>query len=82
MTKTKQDYQQIVKQYSAVAMLLFFIILNSLFTPNFLGMGTLNNIIYSNMSHCSVRYGNDTGHSTGGLIFPWDCNGSCRCYDS
>lgn len=37
MTKTKQDYQQIVKQYSAVAMLLFFIILNSLFTPNFSG---------------------------------------------
>ena len=45
MTKTKQDYQQIVKQYSAVAMLLFFIILNSLFTPNFFRMGTLNNII-------------------------------------
>ena len=45
MAKTKEDYQQMIKQYSAVAMLLFFIILNSVFTPNFFRMGTLNNII-------------------------------------
>lgn len=67
MTKTKQDYQQIVKQYSAVAMLLFFIILNSLFTPNFFRMGTLNNIITQICPTVLCGMGMTLVISTGGI---------------
>ena len=67
MTKTKQDHQQIVKQYSAVAMLLFFIILNSLFTPNFFRMGTLNNIITQICPTVLCGMGMTLVISTGGI---------------
>ena len=67
MTKTKQDYQQIVKQYSAVAMLLFFIILNSLFTPIFFRMGTLNNIITQICPTVLCGMGMTLVISTGGI---------------
>ena len=45
MNKTKQDTIQLVKKYSAVTMLLFFVLLNSLFTPNFFRLSNLNNFI-------------------------------------
>ena len=41
MNKTKQDYLQFVKKYSAITLLLFFVLLNSLFTPNFFRIGNL-----------------------------------------
>lgn len=67
MTKSKQDYQQIIKQYSAVAMLLFFIILNSVFTPNFFRMGTLNNIITQICPTVLCGMGMTLVISTGGI---------------
>ena len=45
MAKTKQDQMAVLQKYSAIAMLLFFIIFNSIFTNNFFAAGTLNNII-------------------------------------
>ena len=45
MAKTKQDKMALVQKYSAIAMLLFFIVFNSIFTQNFFAIGTINNII-------------------------------------
>lgn len=67
MNKTKQDYLQLVKQYSAVAMLLFFVVLNSLFTPNFFRMGTLNNIITQICPTILCGMGMTLVISTGGI---------------
>ena len=45
MAKTKEDRMALVKQYSAIVMLLFFIVFNSIFTKNFFQISNLNNII-------------------------------------
>ena len=60
MNKTKQDTIQLVKKYSAVTMLLFFVLLNSLFTPNF-SSEHLKQHYYSDLSYNSLRNGYDTG---------------------
>ncbi len=41
----KQNHLQYVKKYSAVLLLLLFILFNSVFTPNFFQINNLNNII-------------------------------------
>lgn len=45
MSRTKEDNLALIKKYSAIAMLIFFILFNSVFTPNFFRIGNLNNII-------------------------------------
>lgn len=45
MAKTKEDKMALIKQYSAIAMLLCFVLFNSLFTKNFFAISNLNNII-------------------------------------
>ncbi len=41
----KHNYSQFMKKYSAILLLLLFILLNSIITPNFFKMNNLNNII-------------------------------------
>lgn len=67
MNKTKQDYLQLVKTYSAVALLLFFILLNSLFTPNFFKLNNLNNIITQICPTILCGMGMTLVISTGGI---------------
>lgn len=67
MNKTKQDTIQLVKKYSAVTMLLFFILLNSLFTPNFFRLSNLNNIITQICPTILCGMGMTLVISTGGI---------------
>lgn len=67
MNRTKQDYLQLVKTYSAVALLLFFILLNSLFTPNFFKLNNLNNIITQMCPTILCGMGMTLVISTGGI---------------
>jgi len=60
MVKTKRDYIQI-------AMLLFFVILNSLFTPNFFRIGNFNNIITQMCPTILCGMGMTLVISTGGI---------------
>lgn len=41
----KQNYFQYIKKYSAISLLLIFILINTIITPNFFRMSNLNNII-------------------------------------
>lgn len=67
MNKTKQDTIQLVKKYSAVTMLLFFVLLNSLFTPNFFRLSNLNNIITQICPTILCGMGMTLVISTGGI---------------
>lgn len=67
MNKSKQDTIQLVKKYSAVTMLLFFVLLNSLFTPNFFRLGNLNNIITQICPTILCGMGMTLVISTGGI---------------
>lgn len=67
MHKTKQDYMQMVRQYSAVALLIFFVLLNSIFTPNFFRLSNLNNIITQICPSILCGMGMTLVISTGGI---------------
>lgn len=67
MSITKQDSLQLVRKYSAVAMLLFFVLLNSIFTPNFFRLGNLNNIITQICPTILCGMGMTLVISTGGI---------------
>lgn len=67
MKKTKQEYLQLVRAYSATALLLFFIILNSLFTPNFFQISNLNNVITQICPTILCGMGMTLVISTGGI---------------
>lgn len=67
MGKTKQDYKQIVRQYSAVMLLIFFILLNSIFTPNFFRLSNLNNVITQICPTILCSMGMTLVISTGGI---------------
>lgn len=67
MHKTKQNYMQLIKQYSAVALLMFFILLNSIFTPNFFQLSNLNNIITQICPSILCGMGMTLVISTGGI---------------
>lgn len=64
---TKQDTMQLVKKYSAVTLLLFFILLNSVFTPNFFRLSNLNNIITQICPTILCGMGMTLVISTGGI---------------
>lgn len=66
-SKTKQDTMQLVKKYSAVTMLLFIILLNSVFTPNFFRLSNLNNIITQICPTILCGMGMTLVISTGGI---------------
>ena len=67
MNKTKQDYLQFVKKYSAITLLLFFVLLNSLFNPNFFRIGNLNNVITQLCPTILCGMGMTLVISTGGI---------------
>lgn len=67
MAKTKQDQMAVLQKYSAIAMLLFFIIFNSIFTNNFFATGTLNNIITQICPTILCGMGMTLVISTGGI---------------
>ena len=57
----------VLQKYSAIAMLLFFIIFNSIFTNNFFAAGTLNNIITQICPTILCGMGMTLVISTGGI---------------
>ena len=67
MNKTKQDYLQFVKKYSAITLLLFFVLLNSVFTPNLFRIGNLNNVITQLCPTILCGMGMTLVISTGGI---------------
>ena len=67
MTLTKQDTMQLVKKYSAITLLLIFIVLNSLITPNFFQISNLNNIITQICPTILCGMGMTLVISTGGI---------------
>ena len=67
MVKTKQDKMALVQKYSAIAMLLFFIVFNSIFTQNFFAVGTINNIITQICPTILCGMGMTLVISTGGI---------------
>ncbi len=64
---TKQDTMQLVKKYSAVTLLLFFILVNSVFTLNFFRLSNLNNIITQICPTILCGMGMTLVISTGGI---------------
>lgn len=67
MAKTKQDKMALVQKYSAIALLIFFIVFNSIFTNNFFAIGTLNNIITQICPTILCGMGMTLVISTGGI---------------
>ena len=67
MAKTKQDTMVLIQKYSALVMLLFFVVFNSLFTSNFFAVGTLNNIITQICPTILCGMGMTLVISTGGI---------------
>lgn len=67
MTKTREDKMAFMQKYSAVTMLLFFIVINSIFTNNFFAPGTLNNIITQSCPTILCGMGMTLVISTGGI---------------
>ena len=67
MAKTKEDRMALVKQYSAIVMLLFFIVFNSIFTKNFFQISNLNNIITQICPTILCGMGMTLVISTGGI---------------
>lgn len=64
---TRQDRLEIIRKYSAITLLLFFIILNSIITPNFFRMSNLNNIITQMAPTILTGMGMTLVISTGGI---------------
>lgn len=64
---SKQDKMALVQKYSAIAMLVFFIVFNSLFTNNFFSVGTVNNIITQIAPTILCGMGMTLVISTGGI---------------
>lgn len=67
MVKTKEDTMALIQKYSAAALLLFFIVFNSIFTNNFFAVGTLNNIITQICPTILCGMGMTLVISTGGI---------------
>lgn len=67
MAKTKQDQMALIQKYSAITMLLFFIVFNSVFTKNFFAVGTVNNIITQICPTILCGMGMTLVISTGGI---------------
>ena len=67
MSRTKEDNLALIKKYSAIAMLIFFILFNSVFTPNFFRIGNLNNIITQICPTILCGMGMTLVISTGGI---------------
>ncbi len=66
-TMTKQDRMAMVQKYAAIAMLLFLVVFNSLFTSNFFSAGTINNIITQCCPTILCSMGMTLVISTGGI---------------
>lgn len=64
---TRQDRLEVIRKYSAITLLLFFIILNSIITPNFFRMSNLNNIITQMAPTILTGMGMTLVISTGGI---------------
>ena len=64
---TKQDRMVLVQKYAAIAMLLFLVVFNSLFTSNFFAAGTINNIITQCCPTILCSMGMTLVISTGGI---------------
>lgn len=67
MVKTKEDTMALIQKYSAAALLLFFVVFNSIFTNNFFAVGTLNNIITQICPTILCGMGMTLVISTGGI---------------
>ena len=67
MAEMKKDWRQFASTYSAAALLLFFILLNSLLTPNFFRINNLNNIITQICPTILCGMGMTLVISTGGI---------------
>lgn len=67
MVRTKEDKMALIQKYSAVAMLLFFVIFNSIFTNNFFATGTINNVITQSCPTILCGMGMTLVISTGGI---------------
>ncbi|MFA9465148.1 MAG: ABC transporter permease [Velocimicrobium sp.] len=63
----KQDYLQVVKKYSAIILLLLFVLLNTIITPNFFRMSNLNNILTQICPTILCGMGMTLVISTGGI---------------
>ena len=66
-TMTKQDRMALVQKYAAIAMLLFLVTFNSIFTNNFFSAGTINNIITQCCPTILCSMGMTLVISTGGI---------------
>ncbi len=67
MNKRGYDYIQFVKKYSAITLLILFVLLNSLFTANFFQIGNLNNVITQLCPTILCGMGMTLVISTGGI---------------
>ena len=67
MTRTKEDILDLIQKYSAITLLIFFILFNSIFTKNFFDIGTLNNIIVQICPTILCGMGMTLVISTGGI---------------
>lgn len=67
MASSRQDTMQFMRKYSAAALLLFFILLNSIFTPNFFRLGNLNNTLTQICPTVLCSMGMTLVISTGGI---------------
>lgn len=64
---SKQNHSQIIRKYSAITLLLLFVLLNSIITPNFFRMANLNNIITQMCPIILCGMGMTLVISTGGI---------------
>lgn len=65
--RNKTDMVAMLKRYSAAILLLIFLVLNILITPNFLSIGTLRNIIIQSCTIILTGMGMTMVISTGGI---------------
>lgn len=65
--RTKADTMAVLRKYSAAILLLAFLILNAVVTPNFFSMGTVRNIIIQSCTIILTGMGMTMVISTGGI---------------
>lgn len=65
--RTKADTVAVLKKYSAAILLLVFLVLNAVITPNFFSMGTIRNIIIQSCTIILTGMGMTMVISTGGI---------------
>ena len=65
--RTKADTVATLKKYSAVILLLVFLVINAVITPNFFSMGTVRNIIIQSCTIILTGMGMTMVISTGGI---------------